>query len=376
MLNAIAAHALDFDDVYLDTATHPSTVIVPAVLDFGRAVEPERVFEAITAGLIAARAVSARLGPGHYARGWHGTGTVGVFAATAAAARMMRLDSAQLRAAFGLAAAMSGGLQINFSTMAKPCQAGFAAAAGTRAARLAAAGVTAAHDVFSAAGYPGLYGERELDPTASSFVLEAEQIAVKLYPCCLAAARLIGVALDVRAEIGAAFRDPGVTAKLTVPSGSIDILRNQRPRTGLEAKFSASFATAIALFDGQPTLASFSDAAVTRPELESAMARLTIEEDASQPSEGDISYGFVRMQLFDAGHLIADRSRSAIPGSPDDPVTPAQFRSKAAACLARYEAIVGEPLPLIEKLSGMPEAARWLESEPSATRVKTDWLLV
>jgi 2-methylcitrate dehydratase PrpD len=378
MLNAIAAHALDYDDVYLDSATHPSTVIVPAVLDFERPIDAQDIFDAMTAGLVAARAISDRLGPSHYARGWHGTGTVGVFAATAAAARMMQLDDSQLRAAFGLAAAMSGGLQINFSTMAKPCQAGFAAAAGTRAARLAAAGVTAAHDVFSTSGgYPGLYGEPERDLPASSFSLSPERIAVKLYPCCLAAARLVGVALDVRNEVGPAFRSSSVTARLLVPRRSIDVLRIQRPRTGLEAKFSASFATAVALIDGQPTLASFSDTAVTRSDLHAAMERLTIEEDPDQPGDGDIASGVVRLQLFDSGRPIADRVRSAIPGSPEDPVSAEQFRAKAIACLARYEASTGHAFPLVAKLRAIPEAAQWLESpRPSVLRPISDTLLV
>jgi 2-methylcitrate dehydratase PrpD len=369
MLNAIAAHALDYDDVYLDSATHPSTVIVPAVLDLDRPIDAQQIFQAITAGLVAARAINDRLGPTHYARGWHGTGTVGVFAATAAAARMMQLDEAQLRAAFGLAAAMSGGLQINFSTMAKPCQAGFASAAGTRAARLAAAGVTAAHDVFSdIGGYPGLYGESERDSPASSFALAPERIAVKLYPCCLAAARLIGVALDVRSEVGTAFRDSSISARLIVPRGSIDVLRIQRPRTGLEAKFSAAFATAVALVDGQPTLASFTDAAVSRPDLHAAMERLTIEEDPDQPSDGDIASGVVRLQLFASGRPIADRVRTAIPGSPEDPISPEQFRAKAVACLAKYAAVTNQALPLIAKLRAIPEAYQWLETERVTTR--------
>ncbi|MFT8243527.1 MmgE/PrpD family protein [Roseomonas sp. BN140053] len=49
-----------------------------------------------------------RVGPGHYHRGWHGTGTIGAFAA--AASRLLRLDEAQIAQALALAAAQSGGL--------------------------------------------------------------------------------------------------------------------------------------------------------------------------------------------------------------------------------------------------------------------------
>ena len=52
--------------------------------------------------------VECRIGnavsPGHYARGWHITSTCGVFGAAAAAAKLLRLDTAQTWHALGIAA--------------------------------------------------------------------------------------------------------------------------------------------------------------------------------------------------------------------------------------------------------------------------------
>jgi 2-methylcitrate dehydratase PrpD len=363
MLDAIAGHALDYDDVYLESATHPSTVIVPTILRMGGPLDPDAIFPAFAAGLIAARAVNARLGPGHYPRGWHGTGTVGAFGAAAAAGRLLGLDAAGLRAAFGLVAAMSGGLQANFGTMAKPCQAGFAAAAGLRAARLAAAGITAAPDVFAPGGYPALYGDPDAMVAADAFELRPDRIALKLFPCCYGAHRLIGAGLDARTAAGPVFARETVTARLTVPEGSLKVLRFDRPGTALEAKFSAPFATVFALIDGPPMLAAFTDEAVARPDLRAAMERLSIVEDVTQPSGGEIDTGSVRLELFEGGRTIADLTRAALPGSPDDPVTPAQFRAKADACLAAYQAAAGRPLPMLEKLRALPEAMAWLSGE-------------
>jgi hypothetical protein len=47
---------------------------------------------AFAAGLIAAQAVAARVGLGHYRKGWHGTGTIRAFAAAAAAEGLRKLD--------------------------------------------------------------------------------------------------------------------------------------------------------------------------------------------------------------------------------------------------------------------------------------------
>lgn len=360
MLDAIAGHALDYDDVYLESATHPSTVIVPVILRIDEPLAPDRIFPAFAAGLIAARAVNALLGPGHYARGWHGTGTVGAFGAAAAAGRLFGLDAGALRSAFGLVAAMSGGLQANFGTMAKPCQAGFAAAAGLRAARLAAAGVSAAPDIFSSGGYPALYGDRDMDVGPDAFALRPDRIALKLFPCCYGAHRLIGIGLDALAAVGPVFARGTVTARLTVPEGSLKVLRYDRPGSALEAKFSAPFPTAYALIDGPPMLEAFTDEAVSRPWLQGAMKRLTIVEDSSQPSGGQIDTGSVRLQLSEGGRTLGDFIRAALPGSPDDPVTPAQFRAKADACLAAFEAGAGQPLPLLDKVNALPEVAAWL----------------
>jgi len=363
MINAIAAHALDFDDVYLDSSTHPSAVIVPAVLRGGTDQDPDEIISAVAAGLIAARAVAARLGKGHYERGWHGTGTIGVFAAAAAAGRLAGLDLDRQRSAFGLAAAMSGGLQINFSTMAKPCHAGFAAAAGVRAVRLAAAGVTAARDVFGDGGYADLYGHgAAFELGDDAFALRPDQIAVKLYPCCFAASRLVGAALDAREKLGALFADETVAVQLQAPKGSLKVLRFADPKTGMEAKFSGQYTVCAALLDGPLSISNFADESVARADIRACMARLEITEDAGQPSHGDIEFGQVRLAVFKQGVFIDSFIRSAIPGAPSDPATQGQVCAKAQSCLALFKDQFGHDFPILEPLRLLPEAAAWVFS--------------
>jgi 2-methylcitrate dehydratase PrpD len=336
-VNATAAHALDFDDVFLDSTVHPSTVIVPAILALDEPLAPAELLAAYAAGLIAARAVGRRVGMGQYHKGWHATGTFGALAAAAAAARALRLDEAQLRSAFALAAAQAGGIKRNFGTMAKPAHAGFAAAAGVRAARLAAAGVDGARDIFAAGGgFADLYGagDGETDPDDDAFALRPDRIAFKLYPCCYAAHRLIGAGLDARAALGPDVFADGTRAVLAVPAGSVDLLRNDDPQTGLEAKFSATYTLALALADGPPGLADFADAALRRPGLRGLLERVAIEDDPDQPSGGDIEYGEVRLDLVDRrGNRLGRFVRRTIPGAPEDPPARAEVLRKIADCL-------------------------------------------
>ncbi len=363
MINAIAAHALDFDDVFLESTTHPSTVILPAVLSLAVDAEPDEIVAAFAAGLIAARAVAIRVGQGHYHRGWHGTATIGAFAAAAAAGRLRQLDERQLRSTFGLAGSLSAGLRINFGSQAKPCHAGFAAAAGVRAARLAAAGVDAADDVFAKGGFADLYsaGDGEAEPGDDAFALRADRLSVKLFPCCYASHRLIGAALDARRALGAVFSDPGIEVRLSVPAGSVEVLRYDRPQTALEAKFSGPFTVAVALLDGVPTLQHFTDNATRREDVRSLMARIAIEEDAAQPSGGDIAAGTVTLDVDGRdGATRASFERTAIPGSPEDPPAQADLAAKLNGCLSLFAERTGRTLPIVERCLGWQGVADWL----------------
>jgi 2-methylcitrate dehydratase PrpD len=360
MMNSIASHALDFDDVYLETLTHPNAVIVPAVLQLGTSHDPEQIIGAAAAGLIAARAIGGRLGQTHYLHGWHGTGTVGVFAAAASAGRLASLSTRQMKWAFGLAAAMSGGLQKNFSTMAKPCQAGFAAAAGMRAVRLASANITASDDIFEPNGYFDVYGDGRTALTEDLFALRPDRISVKLYPCCYAASRLIGIALDAYKDLGTIFADPAISMNLVVPHGSIDVLRYDDPTDGLQAKFSATYTVSAALLDGMVNMRHFGDAALRRQDIRECMARLTISEDRAQPSGGELETGVVRLRVFTHGDLIGSYSRHAIPGSPTDAANIDQIKLKAQGCYSVFEGAFGHALPILDEICTMTYVAPWV----------------
>jgi 2-methylcitrate dehydratase PrpD len=360
MIIAISSHALDFDDFYLDSGSHSSTVIVPAALTLDGA-PPAGVIDACAAGLIAARAVGTYLGRQHYSQGWHATGTVGVFSAAAAAGRVAELDSRRLRYAFGLAAAAAGGLQRNFSTMGKPAHAGFAASAGVRAVRLAAAGLTAAEDIFAPGGVADLYHGVGGTPTDDAFALRPERVAMKLYPSCYATSRLIGVALDLRARLGPIFANPDVTVRLTTPAGSLRILKYHRPTDGLQAKFSPTFPVAIALIDGPPLISHFTAHGVARGDLNAMIDRISIVEDPLRFYDGNLETGRVTLEAFERGRSITVVERSAIPGTDADPVTREQSAAKAGGCFTVFREAFGSDLPLVERIRAIPEVAYWLD---------------
>jgi hypothetical protein len=96
LINGMAAHALDYDDVSLPMSAHPSVVILPALLALAekRKASGRQVLESFVAGYEAGARIGMYMAPAHYDSGFHGTGTIGTFAAAAACAHLLGLDSA------------------------------------------------------------------------------------------------------------------------------------------------------------------------------------------------------------------------------------------------------------------------------------------
>ena len=134
---ATACHVLDFDDLHLPSTTHISTVCVPVAAALGGGAR------SYLAGAGVMARVGTALGWRHYAAGWHATTTAGAIGAAVTAGAALGLDADGLARAMALAVPAGGGVQRSFGTDAKSLQVCFAAHAGVRAARLAAAGATA-----------------------------------------------------------------------------------------------------------------------------------------------------------------------------------------------------------------------------------------
>jgi 2-methylcitrate dehydratase PrpD len=143
--NSVAAHVLGLDDFSTATRGHPACVIGPAALavaqDLGRS--DDEFLDAYAIGYEVTAALGVSLSNDQYERGWHPTATVGVFGATAAASRLLRLDAADTSTAFAIAAAFASGIRGSIGSFMNPGQVGFAAYKGVLAARLAADGLEA-----------------------------------------------------------------------------------------------------------------------------------------------------------------------------------------------------------------------------------------
>jgi 2-methylcitrate dehydratase PrpD len=244
-----AGHVLDFDDTYTPGLAHLSAPTAPAALILGAELGATvgEVVSAYATGFEAMAQLSSANHPAMRERGWHPTATCGAVGAAAAAAELLALDDDRRGHALRLALLATSGLRAAFGSDGKSLQVGAAAAAGVRAARLAAEGATASAEVER--GWEQAYGARWVvpEPGATGAVRENW---IKAYPCCLQTHGAIDAALAAGA--GAARPDTIVVHPVSLTAAEIE-----DPANGLQAKFSIPYLTAYALARGAPTVASF-----------------------------------------------------------------------------------------------------------------------
>lgn len=101
-----------FDDC--DSIAHVHAGVATVMASLAVAEREDRSGDDFLAAVVVGNEVAVRIGmtmrPAHFDAGYHPTGTLNCFGTAAAAARLMRLDSARTQAAFGLAMEQAAGL--------------------------------------------------------------------------------------------------------------------------------------------------------------------------------------------------------------------------------------------------------------------------
>jgi 2-methylcitrate dehydratase PrpD len=342
LVNGVAAHVLDYDDVSLDG--HPSAVLVPAILAQAEASGTSGA-EMLTA-YVAGYEVWAELfrrEDGHlHDKGWHPTAVLGAVAAAAACAKLRRLDPAKTATAIAAAASMSAGLVSNFGTMTKSFQVGRAAQSGVIAASLADAGFTASLDAiehragFLTALSPGGKPDRDSPATrlGSEWQILHHGLNVKRYPVCYATHRSIDGALALAQKHDL---KPADIDSIHVSTGETQMLmlRNHRPQTGLEAKFSMHFAMASSIVARNVGLSELTDEFVRKPEVQALMGRVTCETTSETMAELSFAPFDAVVIRTTAGKEIESGPIERAKGSHQNPLSPDELRTKFADCMAR-----------------------------------------
>ena len=327
LVNGIASHVLDYDDTHLKTIIHPAGPVASALLAVseGQEIDGEAFLTALVVGVEVECRIGNAVYPDHYDRGWHITGTAGVFGAAAATGRLLGLTVEQMTWALGIAATQSSGLREMFGTMCKSFHPGRAAQNGAAAAFLAKAGFDSSERSIEAPrGFANVlstkqdYGEI-IDGLGQRW--EAALNTYKPFACGIVIHPVIDGCRDIHREFAPEGSDIRTVELRTHPL-VLELTGKTEPKTGLEGKFSVYHAAAFALLHGDGSPAAFTDAAVQNPDVVALRQRVVATPDAAiHEASAEIAV------VFSDGRRI-ERSVLHAVGSLERPLADAELDEK------------------------------------------------
>jgi 2-methylcitrate dehydratase PrpD len=197
---------------------------------------------------------------------------------------MLELDADSSATALGIAATQAAALKSMFGTMCKPLHAGKAASNGQLAALLAKRGFTSRSDSiecgqgFADTQSPVVEPDGVLDGFGERF--HCRDFLFKYHAACYGTHSSIEALTRLKAA-----HDIDSTAvdkvEIHVPTRNLRVCNIHEPCTGLEAKFSLRFVSAMALA-GRSTsdIASYTDAICSDQELVDLRDRIRVDGDA------------------------------------------------------------------------------------------------
>jgi 2-methylcitrate dehydratase len=286
-VNGLLIRYLDYNDTYLSLEpAHPSDNLAPvlAVGELAGANGRDLIVAAVLAYEIQCRLCDAASLRKH---GWDHV-FYGALSSATAACKLLRLDVTRTTHALGLAGVCNTALRQTRAgelSMWKGCAFANAARNGVFAALLASEGMTGPAPIFE--GDLGimklLTGSFDLGPLGGEhgqgFMMPVTYI--KFWPAEYHSQSAIDAALQLRPEVGDVRK---VTAiDIHTFDAAVDIIGKDpekwRPKTRETADHSLPYCTAVALADGDVTLAQFDDKRLADPALLDLVSRVKIHRD-------------------------------------------------------------------------------------------------
>jgi 2-methylcitrate dehydratase PrpD len=349
---------LDYDDTHLKTIVHPAGSVASALLALAetRPMSGKDFLTAMIIGIEVECRIANAVYPDHYDRGWHITGTAGVFGAAAAVGKVIGLSSRQLCWALGLAATQAAGLREMFGTMTKSFHPGRAAQNGLMSALLAEAGFDSSVQAIEAPrGFAHVMSDKQdyaeiLDQLGERW--ESALNSYKPFACGIVIHPTIDGCLQLREQLGDKVTDIESITLHTHPL-VLELTGKKTPATGLEGKFSVFHAAACALLRGDGAPTAFTDEVVRLPEIIALRDRVTAITD---PACHEASVR-IDVTLQDGSQHQLQVKRAI--GSREVPLTDARVESKFStqAALVIGDAQTRELLALAWQSESLPDIA-------------------
>jgi 2-methylcitrate dehydratase PrpD len=343
LVNGTFGHALDYDDITFRMLGHPGVAIFPALLALGEWIDcgASDILAAYCVGFEVAAKLGSIVHLEHHRAGWHPTATLGTMGAAAACSNLLRLDVGTTETALGIAVSLASGVKQNFGTDTKPFHAGRAASNGVTAALLASRGFTADTTIMEAEwGFYRVFVGRDWAPPrklgeqlGAPWDIVDPGFTTKVYPACISSHTAIRATLDVAEQHPISVGDVK-SATARVVHVTPQLLIHNRPRTGLQGKFSLQYSVARALTSHRVGLDHFTDAAVNDPGISALIERVSmvVDDDLDREWKKDQPRPTIVEVELKSGETLSSRCDFP-PGSPQKPSTRGELETKFQDCM-------------------------------------------
>lgn len=283
--NGVIAHALDMDDGYRYGGVHAGVAVIPAALSSAEANKRDgkSFLLAVICGYEIVSRIARAVNPSHLKRGFHTTGTIGVFGATAAAGMLSGLNECEMLSAMGMAGMQASGLLeiLNDGGMTKPLQPGKAGMAGVLSVELAKRGAKGPSRILE--GNKGLFKAMadEVDTTGILLGLGNHYCILDQYIKFHASCRHTHPAIDGLLSLMKDYRltfDDVENIQIKTYQTAINFCgRSNFPETVEDAKFSLPYSVAMAAYFGDLNNDRFYQNSLENPNIQSFASRVTVE---------------------------------------------------------------------------------------------------
>ncbi len=373
--NAISSHSIELDDIDVLALFHFSPPVYSAALAVAEreGASGKNLLAALVAGCEMMERVSKAANNSLRNRAFHTTPTTGVFGATVAAGKLLKLPPAKLSAALGLAGAQASGLMEMYGpSMQKRFNPGPAARNGVTAALMAQLGFTGAETIFD--GERGFLRAFTDEHDVSQLTAGLERpyellIEHKPYSCARPIHNAIDCALEVRNRDNPALDEITHIEVERHPDWAL-YHQNKAPNTYHEAQVSLPYAVAVALKEGKALLAQFTGRKLKDPQLQRIMNLTEITVNDKLPRGVSCR---MTVTTGDGRKLVSqvDYPKGSIQNSMSDAEIRIKFDALATPVIGAQRAQrIAELVENIEKLSDVGELMRLTARPKSASAAK------
>ena len=332
-INGVSAHSVEMDDAHHGALTKTGSAIVPASLAMGEATAAngKKLIAALVAGYETTIRVGMAVNPGHRARGYHSTGTVGVFGTAASAGKCLGFDSVRMAHAYGVAGTQGSGLMAfqHYPSMIKQLNVGKAVYNGLLSAALVREGFTGPINILeNPEGFGRAFtDDLHLEELTRGLGREYRILEVGYKPH--AACRWAHGAIDAIAEI--VQREgvkPAEVDHIDIYASTLAVRQTseREPKSLMDARaFSTPFGVAAAFVLGRPRISVHDfKTAWNNPAVMDLSKRTFMHED---PEFGTATLACRVEVVCRSGQRLS--ASVALPkGEPENPITPQELQDK------------------------------------------------